>query len=143
MSRKINVDLGGVQTVEDLEELIDRGKLSDEDVMYLFNRNKLPRSVMQQIDREATEARAESAPRSLEERLRDVRYTGDVGGATTDDIIDDDSDVGAGEEVAEGTAYEDMTVKQLQAALEKRELPQKGNKDELVARLKDDDEQRL
>lgn len=141
MSRKINVDLGGVQTVEDLESLIDDGALSEEDVIYLFNRNKLPRSVMQQIDQRANESRAANAPRSLEERLRNVRYTGDVGGATADDIIDDDSDVGAGEDVSKD--YEDMTVKELQAALTARELPTSGKHDELVARLRDDDEQRL
>lgn len=144
MSRKINVDLGGVQTVEDLETLVDDGALSEEDVIYLFHRNKLPRSVMQQLDQRASESRAANAPKSLEERLRSVRYTGDIGGESADDIIDDDAEVGAGSEVAaEGTAYEDMTVKQLQAALAERELPQSGKHAELVARLQDDDEQRL
>lgn len=47
----------------------------------------------------------------------------------------------AGDEPAvEGDGYEDMTVAELQALLEARGLPKSGNKDDLIARLEEDDE---
>ncbi|MBA3436580.1 MAG: 50S ribosomal protein L22 [Thermoleophilaceae bacterium] len=41
--------------------------------------------------------------------------------------------------MAEETKYAEMTVEELRAELEKRELPKSGNKDELITRLEDDD----
>jgi len=41
--------------------------------------------------------------------------------------------------MAEETKYAEMTVEELKAELEKRELPKSGNKDELITRLEDDD----
>jgi large subunit ribosomal protein L22 len=41
--------------------------------------------------------------------------------------------------VAEQTEYAKLTVDDLKAELEKRELPKSGKKDELIARLEDDD----
>ncbi len=41
--------------------------------------------------------------------------------------------------MAEQTKYAEMTVEELRAELEKRELPKSGNKDELITRLEDDD----
>ena len=41
--------------------------------------------------------------------------------------------------MAEETKYAEMTVDELKGELEKRELPKSGKKDELIARLEDDD----
>ena len=41
--------------------------------------------------------------------------------------------------MAEETKYAELTVEELKAELEKRELPKSGKKDELIARLEDDD----
>ena len=41
--------------------------------------------------------------------------------------------------MAETTPYADLTVDELKAELEARELPKSGKKDELIARLEDDD----
>jgi ribosomal protein L22 len=41
--------------------------------------------------------------------------------------------------MAETTAYADLTVDELKAELEKRELPKSGKKADLIARLEDDD----
>jgi ribosomal protein L22 len=41
--------------------------------------------------------------------------------------------------MAEPTEYAKLTVDELKAELEKRELPKSGKKDELIARLEDDD----
>ena len=41
--------------------------------------------------------------------------------------------------MAERTAYAELTVEELKAELEQRELPKSGKKDELITRLEDDD----
>ncbi len=41
--------------------------------------------------------------------------------------------------MAEETEYAELTVEELKAELEKRELPKSGKKDELITRLEDDD----
>ena len=41
--------------------------------------------------------------------------------------------------MAEESKYAEMTVDELEAELEKRDLPKSGKKDELIARLEDDD----
>ena len=44
------------------------------------------------------------------------------------------------EDVGQGKDYSDLTKEALQELLEGRGLPKTGNKDELIARLEEDDE---
>jgi hypothetical protein len=46
----------------------------------------------------------------------------------------------SGEDVGQGKDYVDLTKEALQELLEERGLPKTGNKDELIARLEEDDE---
>jgi hypothetical protein len=54
-----------------------------------------------------------------------------------DDDQDDDSE---DEDEEEGDDYSDLSVDELKAELKERDLPTSGNKDDLVQRLVEDDE---
>jgi SAP domain len=100
---------------------IDMENLSDEDIIYLADRGRLPDDV--DDPREQADM---SEPVEL-----DTEYIGDVGAMEAESIVAD-------EEVF--SEYEDMTVNDLKAELSDRGLPTSGTKAELIARLEENDQ---
>jgi hypothetical protein len=90
MSRKIEVDLSGVQTVDDLKQLVDDGQLTDEDVKYLFERGQLPKPVMRELD---AQLGGHYPQPGLQDIVANTRNTGDIGAASEDDVILEDDEL--------------------------------------------------
>lgn len=98
---------------------IDYDNLSDEDLVYMSQRNWL-----------ITEAEFQGI-----EGIRD-RVSEAAKAALEDDIDDEELD----DEEEEEFSYQDAKVEELREELKRRELSTTGNKEELIARLEADDE---
>lgn len=76
----------------------------------------------------------------LADRNIDHPALGDDSGQTVDAPITDAAADPAGAQVPESfDSYDELTVSQLQFELKNRDLSAKGNKDELITRLEEDD----
>jgi hypothetical protein len=103
---------------------IDLDNLSEDDIIYLADRSRLPEGVDDPRLALEPEEATESVP-------LDTEYTGDEGQTWPTIQVD-------GEEVF--SEYEDMNVTDLKDELRDRGLSTSGTKAELVARLEESDQ---
>jgi len=103
---------------------IDLDNLSDEDILYLADRGRLPEDV------DDPRAAALESDEGTETVTLEGEYMGDESQSWPTIQVD-------GEEVF--SEYEDMTSTQLKDALRERGLSTSGTKAEMVARLEEDD----
>jgi hypothetical protein len=121
-------------------DLDDPDSWTDEDVQYLGDRQQLPGEMQQKWDESVLKEGHPGLPE--ETPLEDQAHTGDANTAGISKEEHERRTAALAEEEDEGLSapYDDYTNNELRAELARRELDVSGVKDDLIARLNEDDE---